>query len=260
MRWPLELKDSISKRLGSAVGCLALLTPKEPFVPKYPLIKAKIKQSIISGAYPQGQALPNEYALASEFGVSRMTLRRAIDELETEGYLYRVQGAGTFPTKQRFVQGHFRASFFSELERSGISIRVLHALEMPAPVELARTLKIKAGETVFVLERLRVEDERPLSLEKRYIVAQHVQQFLGFDLFYPSLHDLLVSKGVALTEVEQTLRAIALHPADAKLLQVPAHSPAFALQRTASSASGPVSFTQYFFRGDAFYLQSKYKL
>ena len=70
---------------------------------KYPIIKQTLKSRLLTGTYRPGQAIPSETQLAKEFVVSRMTARRALDELEREGLIYRVQGSGSFPTDRKSV-------------------------------------------------------------------------------------------------------------------------------------------------------------
>jgi DNA-binding GntR family transcriptional regulator len=88
-------------------------------VPKYPEIKATLKGRLLGGAYREGEPMPSEADLAREFAVSRMTTRRAVDELEREGYVRRVQGAGSYPTGRRFRQGVFRVAPLEELAGTG---------------------------------------------------------------------------------------------------------------------------------------------
>lgn len=88
-------------------------------MPKYPAIKAALKERLLGNDYADGHALPSEPQLAREFDVSRMTARRAIDELEREGYLYRVQGRG--PSQQANVSS--RVAFPSPLSPIGPRIR-----------------------------------------------------------------------------------------------------------------------------------------
>ena len=110
---------------------------------KYPLIKTTLKDRLLGGDYSEGFPLPSEPQLAREFEVSRMTARRAIDELEREGYVYRVQGAGTFPTGKRFRQGVFRVRPLKEWARDPDQHnKILQSMQLAATPEIASVLQV----------------------------------------------------------------------------------------------------------------------
>ncbi|NJK43448.1 MAG: GntR family transcriptional regulator [Pleurocapsa sp. SU_196_0] len=71
---------------------------------KYPVIKSDLKAQLLTGSLREGEAIPSESALAKQYGVSRMTARRAVDELEREGYVFRIQGAGISRRGNVFVK------------------------------------------------------------------------------------------------------------------------------------------------------------
>ena len=227
---------------------------------KYPLIKTALKDRLLAGQYQEGYPLPSEPQLAREFDVSRMTARRAIDELEREGYVYRVQGAGTFPTGKRFRQGMFRIRPFKEWARHpDHRTGVIHAMQIQATAEIAIVLQVKLGDPVIFVHRLRSAGDEALVIEKRYINAALVGDLLHSDLAAESIHEVLVSMGVPLTRVEQALEAVNLRQEEADLLRVPVGTAAFLLRRTTYSGAQRVSYVNYWVRGDRYAFQDSFE-
>ncbi|MEW6421392.1 MAG: GntR family transcriptional regulator [Deinococcota bacterium] len=227
---------------------------------KYPLIKTTLKDRLLGGHYPEGLPLPSEPQLAREFEVSRMTARRAIDELEREGYVYRVQGAGTFPTGKRFRQGMFRVRPFKEWARHpDHRTNVLRAMQIEATPEIAHILQLQTGDPVIFIHRLRTAGDEALVIEKRYISAAAVPTLLEHDLSRESIHEVMVSLGVPLTRVEQNLEAVNLRQEEADLLRVPLGTASFLLRRTTYSGQKRVSYVNYWVRGDRYAFQDSFE-
>ncbi|GEM47478.1 MULTISPECIES: GntR family transcriptional regulator [Deinococcus] len=228
---------------------------------KYPLIKATLKERLLSSYYPEGIPLPSEPLLAKEFDVSRMTARRAIDELEREGYVYRIQGAGTFPTGKRFRQGVFRIRPFREWARGAEThTRILQARVLDATPEMGVVLQIPAGEPIIFIHRLRTAGDEPLVIEKRYINFRMAGDLLKHNLAVESIHEVLVEKlGIPLTRVEQSLEAVNLRQEEAELLRVPVGTAAFLLRRTTYSGPTRVAYVNYWVRGDRYAFQDSFE-
>jgi len=228
---------------------------------KYPLIKSTLKERLLSSHYPEGLPLPSEPQLAKEFEVSRMTARRAIDELEREGYVYRIQGAGTFPTGKRFRQGVFRIRPFKEWARGAeTSTRVLQARIVEATPEMSIVMQIAVGEGVIFIHRVRLAGDEPLVIEKRYIVAEMAQGLLEHNLAVESIHEVMVEKlGVSMTRVEQSLEAVNLRQEEADLLGVALGTAAFLIRRTSYSGIKRVAYINYWVRGDRYAFQDSFE-
>lgn len=227
---------------------------------KYPLIKSTLKDRLLGGHYTEGLPLPSEPQLAREFEVSRMTARRAIDELEREGYVYRVQGAGTFPTGKRFRQGMFRVRPFKEWARHpDHRTAVLRAMPIEATPEIAVVLQIQPGDPVIFVHRLRTAGEEALVIEKRYINAALAPRLLDHNLSVESIHETMVSMGLPLQRVEQTLEAVNLRQEEADLLRVPLGTAAFLLRRTTYSGQKRASYVNYWVRGDRYAFQDTFE-
>ncbi|ADH63521.1 transcriptional regulator, GntR family [Allomeiothermus silvanus DSM 9946] len=220
----------------------------------------RVKEAVLRElAKPQPGFPLSENQLSQRFGVSRMTARRALQELEREGYLSRQQGKGSFPAERRFSQGFLRVRPFYEFAAVQGAVprtQVLVAEPRPAPPEVAE--KLGTADTLCV-RRLRFLDEEPVILETRYLDAARCGAVLEHDLTAESLHDILVHVlGLPLTRVWQRLEAVALDPEVAALLAQPAGAPGLRLERVTYTLQTPVTWVEYLMRGDRYFFEDTF--
>ena len=143
----------------------------ENSVPKFQEIVNYIKNNIDNKIYEKGCILPSEKEFCNQFGTSRMTVRRAIDELVQSGWLYRVHGRGTFVSHFELQKSYLLHGFTENMIRLGCrpSSRVL-AFELKEPeAYIAEQLKSLPTEKVYFLYRVRLVDHEPIALEKAYL-------------------------------------------------------------------------------------------
>src|SRR4249919_2641271 len=105
-----------------------------------------------------GEAIPSERQLSAEFGVSRLTVRAALDNLVREGLLVRRRGSGTFVSEPKIAQELTMTSFTEDMRRRGLqpASETLDLRTVPAGARLGRLLHVSPSEPVFVAERLRL--------------------------------------------------------------------------------------------------------
>jgi GntR family transcriptional regulator, N-acetylglucosamine utilization regulator len=182
--------------------------------------------------------LPSERALAQQLGVSRPTVRRALDQLAAEGRLQRVQGSGTFARQP-------------PVPAREPSARVLAAREALAGASRSWRLGVSPREPVWHVERLRLADEVPICVESIAIVKALAPALLDHPL-EGSLSEVLAEHfGVELVRAEQSIAATVLEAPTAELLDVPALSPALLVEHVSWDQHGRrVELTQSLFRGD----------
>lgn len=220
----------------------------------------RVKEAVLQELGKAAPGFPlSENSLAQRFGVSRMTARRALQELESEGYLLRRQGKGSFPTERRFSQGFLRVRPFYEFARAQGATpktQVLTAELRPTPAEVRQ--KLGVSEALYV-ERLRFLDDEPVQHEVRYLHPAHCQGLLQHDLTRESIHDLLVhTLGLPLTRVWQRLEAVALPDPLAALLEQPPNAPALRLERLTYTFETPITWVEYLMRADRYYLEDTF--
>lgn len=186
------------------------------------------------------QSLPSERELMQRFGVSRMTVRRAIERLAQEGRVYRVQGAGTFVSDPATISKSLRLTSFSEdirERRMEPDSTLLTIARAAADMACARDLFVEPGTPLVHISRLRTADGEPMCLENAWLPEALVPGLL--DQGEPdSLYQWLEQAGASPQTADQTIRATVLDSDQASLLAVPPHFPALEVQRVTRDARG----------------------
>ena len=171
--------------------------------PIYRRLKAELARAVESGKLAHGEALPPERDLARIVGVSRVTVRRAIAELTSEGFLQRRHGAGTFVLRPpaRIEQPLKRLTSFTEdMQARGLTPRS-HWLEcglFSANAEEAEGLKLTENAAVARLSRIRLGDDLPMAIEHSTLPADILERP---DLVETSLYGALAERGVTLGDI-----------------------------------------------------------
>jgi GntR family transcriptional regulator len=208
---------------------------------------------------PVGSAIPSERVLAAEIGVSRTTLRGALDELVRRGLVDRRQGRGTVVVSHRDTAAPplRMVSFAQDMQNRGMvpSSRTLSLTTGPAGPRVGRRLAIAPEEAVHTSLRLRLADGVPMALETMHVPASLLPGLGATDLERTGVYGLLTAAGYAPTGGTQSVEPTVLEAEEARLLGVPLHSPAFLFERLAHDATGrPVEFVRSLFRGDRYTL------
>jgi GntR family transcriptional regulator len=226
-------------------------------LPLHAQLKAAIDERIDSGQWaPEGQ-VPSERELCEQFRVSRITVRHTLHQLVTEGRLVRIHGRGTYvassPLKKQLLPlVGFSEDMLSRGQRPGA--RVLRFETGAASLAVAQALRLASGEGIVVLKRLRLANGRPMALETVHLPEKLFPGIIGESLEDRSLYALLGQKyGIQPGRALQLWQAVACPPADAKLLDLRAGSPALHIQRTTYDQQGrPFEYLESFFRGDKY--------
>ena len=136
--------------------------------PLYDQLKQILKDAIDQGVYKSGEKLPNESELCDLYGVSRITVRRAIQDLADEGFLERKQGKGTFVTRTKIARELVSIDGFTDFSKQigkNPSKRILSLEEIKATAEIAEALHIAIGSPVLKLARIMSIDQQPFVLD-----------------------------------------------------------------------------------------------
>jgi GntR family transcriptional regulator len=224
---------------------------------KHELLRTHLGRLIDHQLAPHDQ-LPTERDLAQEFGVSRMTVRQALERLKNERRVYRVQGAGTFVAPPAINKSIELTSFSDDMRRRGLQpgSRLRVAESVPAGAETGFALGLSPSTPVAHLERVRTADGVPMCVEHAYLPEAFVPGLLDQPLDN-SLYDLLRDRyRISLVRAEQSIRATVLDQATAALLEVPAFSPALLVERTGyDQRDRPVERAISTYRGDRYAYQ-----
>jgi len=213
-------------------------------------------------ALSPGDAIPSERQLSLDLGVSRLTVRAALDDLVREGYLVRRRGAGTFVSEPKVAKGVGTVSSFSDdMRERGMTpaSRTLDLQEVPAGARLGRILHVSPSELVAVIKRLRMADGEPMAIELLHVRQSLVPGLTAADLEVNSFYDLLVSRyAVEIVGGTQTVEPTVTNEEESDALGVPLHSPALLFERVTRSQAGDiVEFTSSTYRGDRYRLVSE---
>jgi GntR family transcriptional regulator len=223
--------------------------------PAYQQLEAQVAARIAAGAPGPGDRLPPERELASDLGVSRMTIRQAFDALARRGLVERGVGRGTFVTAPRVeLERRTRVAGFTEqMERAGLEpgAVVTSAAVRSAPPEVAAALQLRPGELAARIERVRSGGGVTLTLEDSWVPDALFPGIAGEDLT-GSLYALMADRyGHRPVRAVEHLEPVAARAVDAGHLGVRARSPLMLVERVAYDADGtPVEFAQDRHRGD----------
>jgi GntR family transcriptional regulator len=209
-----------------------------------------------------GDAIPSERQLTSDLGVSRLTVRAALDELVREGHLTRRRGAGTFVAEPKVAKQSAGINSFSEdMRERGLTpaSRTLDLRTSPAGARLGRILHVSPSEPVVVAKRLRLADNEPMAIEHLHARASLVPGLSARDLEEASFYELLRGRyGIAMGGGTQTVEPTVTDEEESRVLGVPLHSPALLFERIMRSVSDEVvEFTTSIYRGDRYRLVSE---
>jgi len=227
--------------------------------PAYLQLHAHLVESIESGAWPAGRALPSERDLAAALGLSRMTVRRAIEEAVRDGLVEQRRGSGTYVRSRRLEQTIDRVIGFSDEARLlGFrpGSRLLEIANVGADPEVAAALGCPEGTSVRRISRVRTADDAPLALQVAYLRPS--MHDLGADDLerHQSLYTAIeVRFGVAPQRARQTITARLPSRHERRLLDIGRFDPVLALERvTFDTDDAPFEYVRSAYRGDRYAL------
>jgi len=223
----------------------------KPLLPAYEQVKAFIKTRISAGTWKPGDPVPSEAALAAQFGISRMTVNRALRELSAEGMVTRVQGSGTRVAELHRISSRLTIRDIHEevVERGHVhTTRVLMVEAEKASADLARTLGLRTGARVFHTMLVHLENGVPIQYEDRYVNPAAAPDFLetDFTLTTPTHHLL---QHAPLTEASYSIEACLPSAQEARQLGIKRGEPCLAMMRRTVSGAHVASVARLIYPG-----------
>jgi GntR family transcriptional regulator len=239
-----------------------MLIQRSSKLPLYQQIYEQLRENILSGSLKPGDMIPPESELLRQYSVSTVTIRQALEMLAQEGLIFRERGRGTFVAQPTLEQGLIRiVSFTEDMRNRGLvaGTKVLSADLIPAPNYIVEKLNIKPGEEMALVERLRLANGEPLSVEESYLIHRYCPGILKFDFATNSMREILEKDfGIRLVRAKQTIRAIAAPSNLAHLLTLPSNSPLLFIERVSYSQYDiPIEFLHIYYRGDRYSLHNE---
>jgi GntR family transcriptional regulator len=235
----------------SLAKIIGTLDPKES-LPLYQQLQRGLRDAIEKRILAPDDALPSERQLAEELGISRITVRKAIDGLATEGLLVSRQGSGNFVSSRIDKNFAKLTSFSEDMRARGRNPRSVWIKRSEGTVTPEESLKLalSPGTLVYRFHRLRFADDEPMSIELATIVASCLP---SLDAVEDSLYDALENVGNRPVRALQRLHSLLLTADQAKLLKAKAGDAGLFVERLGFLRDGrAVELSQSFYRGDTY--------
>ena len=224
-------------------------------VPKYVLIEDFIKKNIKNGTFKNNETIYPERKLCEMFKVTRMTVRQAINNLVSEGYLYRQKGSGTYVSDQKMTKGRSGLTSFTEdIEISGMRPHsvVLSMKTIKATEHIAKKLNITLNEPVYEIERVRYADDEAWGYEIVFRPYHFTPELDQEDLNGSMFVDL-ENRGLKIAYSDQTIEAVLAYEKTAEYLEIKENDPLLLIKSTTFLDNGvPLQYTKAFYRGDRY--------
>lgn len=215
---------------------------------------------IESGEWPAGSQIPNEDRLGDMLGISRITLRHALRNLEEAGMLRREHGRGTFVRSATMVAGvRGLTSFTDEMRTLALEpgTRLLGAQLMSATVVIAEALEVPVGTPIVQLRRLWLGNGMPIGIQTTHLPRERVPGLYeaapGISSLYRWLKD---NCGIDPVKAKEVYRVGAVPASDAELIELPSNTPAFEVERITFDRTGPFEFALSVMRADRYEIRS----
>ena len=229
--------------------------------PLYARVKDHILTQIRSGSLATGARVPSENELVESFGISRMTVNRALRELTAEGYVARVPGVGTF-VKEPPARGSLMElrDIAEEIAGRGhhYSSRIVARGEVAGTPALAEDFEMKTPQRLFHITIVHEENGVPVQIEDRHVNPFMAPNFLGQDFTATTPTAYLVA-AVPVDELEHTVEALMPEPAQQRLLGIGEAEPCLALRRRSWSKGHVVTVATLIYPASRYALHSRYK-
>ena len=231
------------------------LLDKDLPTPLYHQLQSVLQAEIESGRWRWEERLPSEQEIAERFGVSKITVRQALQGMAQLGYIRREQGRGTFVARRKFDEGPRElTSFTEEMRRHDLpaTSRILAQYQAEADARVAEALKLPLKSPVLILKRLRLAGQEPLGVQTAHIPAAFVP---GLQLAETeSLYEILQERyHLYPTRARETYFAALADTPIAELLGIAPNSPVFSVERvTLLPNERPFEFVQSTVRGDRY--------
>jgi len=226
-------------------------------IPLYFQVTAQLEAAIDAGDLAPGDRLPNEIDLAESLGLSRPTMRRALEELVDKGLLVRKRGYGTEIANTQVHRRVELTSLYDDLDAAGQNPTTEVIKLDPARVNsaAAAAIGIDATTPLVYVERLRFADGRPLAVMRNWL-PPHYADVSKDQLVTDGLYRILRSRGVQPHVAKQRITARAASQREARLLKIRRGQPLIAMQRTAYSADGQaIEFGDHVYRADGYAIE-----
>ncbi|MES3631171.1 MAG: GntR family transcriptional regulator [Longimonas sp.] len=224
-------------------------------LPRHEQLSNWLRTRIADGTYEADEQLPSEHTLCDQFDVSRVTVRRALQTLESEGLIYRKQGLGSFVQDQRMRPGLVRLTDFAEdMAQAGIaaSSRIVMNTNVEVPASVSAKLGVKPGTTVRRLDRTRLGDGQPVAFDYTWLPLNYASLIEPYDLAEQTIYSILETEhDVEVRRGQYRIEAANASDTVAEALGVPPGTALLLISRLSIGAEdAPIYYQQRYYRTD----------
>ncbi len=223
-------------------------------VPLYYQLSQQLEEAIRKGALKPGDRIETEVDIAKRYGLSRPTVRQAIQELVSKGLLVRRRGVGTQVVHSQLRRPVELTSLYDDLARASHkpATRLITLSRIAADTVVSGALNVKEGTEVMYLERLRLDGDEPLAIMRNWLPVD-LAPLDAAELETTGLYELLRRAGVHMRIANQRIGARAATSAQGRLLGVKAGAPLLTMERTSFDDTGnAVEYAAHAYRADAY--------
>ena len=227
----------------------------------YQQIQDYVLARIQSGAWSSGHKLPSENDMVQQFGVSRMTVNRALREMSAQGHIQRVAGVGSFVAAAKVQSNLVQiAQLGTEVRQRGHAYRceVITQARVAASLEVAMALGLATGESVFHVVCVHYEDALPVQLEDRYINPRMAPDVLAQDFVHTPPSEYMV-RHVRYDQMEHVVDAVLPTLQQAGLLQMDEREPCLQLTRRTWLRDQAITWVRCLHPGTRYRLGSRFR-
>jgi len=228
----------------------------------YEAVKASLRERIAAGGWHPGVRLPSERELVQQFGCARMTVHRALRELEDEGLIERRQGSGSYVAELHPISNLLRVrDIHAEIAERGHAheARLVSLATEKASAPIALAMRLKRGAPVHHVQLVHLENGVPIQLEDRHVNPALAPDFMARDFTQVTPSHVLFEHA-PLTEAEQVVEAVLADARQAELLAVPAGSALLMVSRRTVSQEQVASVARLYHPGARFRLVGRFSV
>ena len=225
-------------------------------LPRHAQIRETLRRRILDGTYAPHSLMPSESQMITAFGVSRITIRQALGDLQKEGLIFKVPGKGSYVAKPKAFQNLSKLQGFGEaMAPAGYETfsQVLSLRQVTASEHVARRLGLPTASPVYEVQRLRYLNREPISVDVSYFPLAIGERLAQADLATRDVFVILENDlGHALTHADVQIEAISADESLAAHLRIDEGTPLLRIERLTHAGEQPIDFEYLYYRGDAF--------
>ena len=237
-------------------GGVSISVDKTSKVPLYLQLMEQLIHKINKGAYDEHDKLPSERELCDIYNLSRITVRQALQELEREGFIYKLHGKGTFVAPKSYNQKLVKLySFTEEMIQLGKTptTKVLSFEKMTIDERLAEKMGLEIHDDVYKVIRLRLANDEPLMYETSHLPCKVFPDLTKDELIKKPMYDVFSERyDIGVTRATERFTATTIRKREAEYLQVVENQPAMLVKRYAYNNDRLIEYTISVARGDKF--------